>query len=286
MQRPIVTLCCFLIGTVIAHAIPWPEDYLILEDTKSNGDWYAVIVPTRETAPDDDEKVTDYLANLKTHQVLGKIENAHYFEGRNHFSLSATWSPDNSFVVVEFDHRYGFHAVTLVEISGNHLAQVDLAPYLVKSTPNADACTLYLRMGADRKIRFRVVSTNDPKGLHQETATFGLFQGTYDVAGRRWTVQDGRKLDFDEYELLSNVYDDARREGSQFATPESEVSSLDGQLNDAYKALRLLLPAAKFAKLKAEQVAWLKKLESTRPTDAERIAALRPRVRELEDLLW
>jgi hypothetical protein len=82
------------------------------------------------------------------------------------------------------------------------------------------------------------------------------------------------------------VYDDTHFEKMGYPSNEGEAASLDRALNDAYKALRLLLPSAKFAKVKAEQVAWLKKFEGRSPSTMERVAALRTRVNELRDLLW
>src|SRR5215468_4475613 len=78
------TIAVFLIFAVsLAFAAKWPEGYIFQEECKSLDGQYGIIVPNEEDVETDGEYSVNYLANINTHQVLGKIEGADYFEGQN-----------------------------------------------------------------------------------------------------------------------------------------------------------------------------------------------------------
>jgi uncharacterized protein YecT (DUF1311 family) len=97
-------------------------------------------------------------------------------------------------------------------------------------------------------------------------------------------VQDGRPLKSDQYEALIDTY--ARSDdGGTAPSADQTDEELDEQLNRAYAALRTVLPPAKFATVKAEQVAWLKKRDAAKD-EKQRRKLLQERVEALQDLLW
>ena len=57
-------------------ATDWPEGYVVHENSESPDGQYRMIVPGQESEEGD-----NYLANPKTHQVLGKINGVDYVEG-------------------------------------------------------------------------------------------------------------------------------------------------------------------------------------------------------------
>jgi len=56
-------------------------------------------------------------------------------------------------------------------------------------------------------------------------------------------------------------------------------------LNDVYAADRILLPAARFSRLKDEQREWLKQLVGA-PTLTDKSKLMQQRIKVLQDLLW
>jgi uncharacterized protein YecT (DUF1311 family) len=245
-----------------------------------------VLIPNADTdLPDDDSKVYDYLVDVKAHRVLGVVKGAHFIEHRNHADLSVEWNPDSTWGVVVFDGRFGFNTVTLVEIKDGQLTQTDLGTHISKVTPNFAAAELHLRFSPERKLRVRAISTSDPKEMHPESALYGLFQGTFDLTSHRWTVEDGRKLSGQQYDLVERAYAPLDDLDTTQANLANTLSSLDDRLNSAYGALHILLPADRFAKLKAEQVAWLKQRDGA-GSDEAKARLVHDRVAHLLDLLW
>jgi hypothetical protein len=222
---------------------------------------------------------------VPAHRVLGTLSASHYFDRQNHRSLVTYWSADSSWAVVKYDGRFGFDSVTLVELNGDNLTQTDLGAHLAKATPNFSNASFYARLSANRKLRVRVVTTSDPKQMNPQGGAYGLFQGTYDLTSHRWTVEDGRKLHFDQYSALSEAFDSLDSNITSFPDLQNKLSYLDGKLNSAYGALRVLLPPERFAKLKAEQIAWLQQRDAA-ATYEERARIVNDRVVHLLDLLW
>src|SRR5262249_12376863 len=152
----------------------------------------------------------------------------------------------------------------------------------------------------DRKIRVRATSQNNPKQFENVKTYYALFQGTYDLAAKKWTITDARSITEDQSSDLDSAYqDDFLRHimivpegkpvtedftGSIFHTEEEKFDALDTQLNAVYGAVRSLLPANRFAKVKQEQIAWVKNRDA-RPVE-EKSKLTQDRISALQDLLW
>jgi uncharacterized protein YecT (DUF1311 family) len=73
--------------------------------------------------------------------------------------------------------------------------------------------------------------------------------------------------------------------GSVFSSEEEKADALDKIMNDVYQAVRYVLPANRFAKVKQEQVAWLKTREAADSAE-EKSKLTESRIKTLQDLLW
>jgi hypothetical protein len=103
IQCLVVAGFCFVMS-IVAQAADWPEGYVVHKQSSSPDGQYGIVVPGPEEMPDPGESI-NYLGNVKTHQVLGKIDGANYFERQNHRDLSVTWSPDSKWCVVLYEAR-------------------------------------------------------------------------------------------------------------------------------------------------------------------------------------
>ena len=86
----LLVLFAFVVNSGTAAAIDWPDGYVVYESTASPDRLYGVLVPTME-AWEQDESLSqaNYLADLKIHRLLGKLDSVDYFEHQNHRSLAA-----------------------------------------------------------------------------------------------------------------------------------------------------------------------------------------------------
>jgi hypothetical protein len=128
-----------------------------------------------------------------------------------------------------------------------------------------------------------------------------LFQGTYDLAAKKWTVTDARLTDSDADDALQGAYNDGFTKniivvpegqptpedftGSVYRSENEKFDALDTELNAVYQAVRLLLPANRFAKIKQEQIAWVKNRDAAKSVE-EKSKLTEDRIRTLQDLLW
>jgi uncharacterized protein YecT (DUF1311 family) len=69
------------------------------------------------------------------------------------------------------------------------------------------------------------------------------------------------------------------------SSAEKKAETLDADMNEVYKNLRIVLPPARFAKLHQEQLAWLKKRDLAKSVE-EKSKLTEDRTRALRDLGW
>jgi len=283
----------------------WPTDYVVREDSTSPDGHYAVLVQTAEAADaQTSNESAVYLAEVKNHTTLGKIDKVDYFEHQNHSSLAIFWAPDSSYCVIQNDGRYGMDTVMVVEIKDSKLAQIEIDEHIQKSLDHKLKLESYVsphfRLGNDKKIRVRGTSQNNPKQFEEVKTYYGLFQGTYDLAARKWTVTDAREITEDQSSDLDSAYNDDFTKhiivvpdgqpvpddftGSIYHSEDEKFEALDSELNSVYRAVRLVLPS-RFAKIKQEQIAWVKNRDASKSVE-EKSKLTEDRVRALQDLLW
>jgi len=73
--------------------------------------------------------------------------------------------------------------------------------------------------------------------------------------------------------------------GSVFSSEEEKADYLEKLMNDVYQAVRYVLPGNRFAKVKQEQIAWLKTRDPAHSTE-EKSKLTESRIKTLQDLLW
>jgi len=220
-------------------------------------------------------------------------------ENQNHAGLTAIWNADSVRCVVTREGRFGFDTIALIELHGQDFHQVDLGTAIQHSLdavtskeatkdnvkPPGALATVYMRFAKDDRVRFRAISTSNPKSLEGVPTYCALFQGTYDPSAARWTVTDARPVTMDMFDILSEAYVDVGHDTTQFATEQLKADAYDGWLNQVYSALRFILPKTGFEKVKAEQIAWLKQRDAA-PSIEEKNRRVLARVKALQDLLW
>ena len=287
-------------GHLGAAEIPWPEEYIVKSESESPNGRYGVAIPGREMAEEDEDKCINYLADLKSHRLLGVITAAHYFSSKNHSGLHLTWTPDSSCCAVVYERHFGFDTITILEIDDAKFRQIDVGTHVQKALdahvtkrsndPKLEVhAVAHCRMSPGRKFRIRALATTNPREFHDQKTYKALFEGTFDLKTKKWTVSDTRPIDAVEegWESLVGVYDDVTGtlERTTFENDDQKLRWLDAELNRTYQALRILLKPERFAQVKAEQIAWLKKRDGVSST-VGKCKLLEARIKALQELVW
>ena len=282
-----------------AAAVNWPDGYVVYENTASPDGRYGVLVPTME-AWEQDESLSEanYLADIKNHRVLGKIDKVDYFEHQNHRGLEVFWAPQSSVCVVRNDGRYGADSISVLEINDSSFVQTEIGDRIQKSLDGAmkkqahapemaGDVSPYFRFGTDRKVRVRALSQNNPKQFEDVKTYYALFQGTFDVAAKKWTVTDARSISTEQDDALETAYSDLEQdlEHTIYQNEEDKAESLDKKMNKVYSAAQFILPPARFTTVKREQLEWLKK-RNTAPSTEEKCKLMEARIKALQELVW
>jgi uncharacterized protein YecT (DUF1311 family) len=241
---------------------------------------------------------SNYLVDVQNHRVLGKIDKVDYFEHQNHRGLAVFWAPQSSVCVIENDGRYGAESISVLEISDSSFAQTEIGERIQKALDSvmkkqahnhemSGYVSPHFRFGTDRKIRVRALSQNNPKQFDDVKTYYALFQGTFDLGGKKWTVTDARSIDADQDDALQTAYGDVEEDLGQttFENEESKAESLDQTMNNVYRAAQFILPPARFAAVKKEQIEWLKKRDAV-PSVDEKCKLMEARIKALQELVW
>jgi hypothetical protein len=110
----------------------------------------------------------------------------------------------------------------------------------------------YFRFGTDRKVCVRALSQNNPKQFDDVRTYYALFQGTFDLAAKKWTVMDARSINADQDDMLATAHSDLEQdlEHTAFQNEEDKAESLDQTMNKVYRAAQFILLPARFATVK------------------------------------
>jgi uncharacterized protein YecT (DUF1311 family) len=281
-----------------AATVDWPDGYVVYEKAASPDGRYGVLVPTME-AWEKDESLSEanYLADVKNHRVLGKIDKVDYFEHQNHRGLEVFWALQSNVCIIENDGRYGADSISVLEINDSSFAQTEIGDRIQKSLDGAmkkqahtemgGYVSPYFRFGTDRKIRVRALSQNNPKQFDDVKTYYGLFQGTFDLSAKKWSVSDARSITAEQDDALATAYSDLDQdlEHTTFQNDEHKAGSLDQTMNKVYRAAQFILPPARFGAVKREQIEWLKKRD-TAPSISEKCKLMEARIKALQGLIW
>ena len=281
----------------------WPENYIVHESSESPDGHYGILVLSQQAAIDQDQTDgnTTYLANLQTRKTLGEIRGTDYFENQNHRDLQVVWAPDSSTCVLQYDGRYGFESVFVLELKGDSFRQIDIGKHIEKTLARLfeGYISPYFRFGPGHKLKVRALSLTNPKALPDQPSNYGVFQGTFDLDAGKWTQASSKKTD--EYDALQNAYQHdfaqhmivaaspadvpANFTGSVFSSEQEKFDALDKMMNDVYHAVQAVTPPDRFAKVKREQIAWLKTRDAAQSVE-EKAKLTESRITTLQEVLW
>lgn len=300
----IVAWLLTLLSAPLLWSGDWPPDYILRKNSESPDGRYALIVQTADAADKSTSNVSDvFLADVKAHSQLGKIDHVDYFEHENHRDLQAFWASDSNYCVVENDGRYGLDVVTLLKVNNDHFDQLDIGKHLDATQKRAFDGYLNgnYRFTSDGKLKVRALSYTNPKQFEGEPTYHGVLQATFDLKSGKWLSSNAKKIKEDDWDYLQEAYNDDFAKhmivsadntqvpedftGSVFKTQDEKLEGLDEMLNHVYQAVRVSIPANRFAKLKQEEVTWVKTRDAAK-TAEEKSKMTEDRIRVLQDLLW
>jgi hypothetical protein len=296
LPASLILLC----AATCTFAADWPKGFVVQPYTQSADGRFGILVPDAQADEDHGDGPYDlnYLVDIPGHRIIGKVAGADYAHGENHRDLWANWNAASTLCVATYDARFGYDTVQLLELHGDKFSQLELGAFMQKALdrviaheagdPDAGCeATCHVRFGEDGKIKFRAVGTTNPKRFEDQKSYGALFGGTYDPAANRWSDVVTRSLPANLCDTFYDVYEDPVTSPriNESGTDEQNAESLDSVLNDTYAALRFLLPADQFAKIKAEQIRWLKQRDAIKSL-ADRNKFVEKRIDTLQDLLW
>jgi uncharacterized protein YecT (DUF1311 family) len=98
---------------------------------------------------------------------------------------------------------------------------------------------------------------------------------------------DARSISAEQHDALETAYSDLEQdlEHTTFQNEEDKAESLDRKMNKVYGSAQFILPAARFAAVKREQIEWLKKRDAAPSTD-EKCKLMEARIKALQELVW
>ncbi len=288
----------------ISSAGDWPENYIVHEHSESPDGHYGILVSSQQAAIDQEEtegNTTTYLANLQTRKTLGEIRETDYFENQNDRDLQVVWAPDSSTCVLQYDGRYGFESVFVLEFKEESFRQIDIGNHIQKTVSRLfeGYINAYFRFGSEHKLKVRALSFTNPKGLPDQPDNYAVFQGTFDLKAGKWSQASARKTD--DFDALQTAYQDNFAKhiivapspadvpenftGSVFSSEQEKFDALDKMMNDVYQAVRAVISTDFFAKVKQEQIASLKTRDAAQSVE-EKSKLTESRIRTLQELLW
>jgi uncharacterized protein YecT (DUF1311 family) len=298
-----------VVGSRTVAAGDWPENYVVHEHSESPDGRYGVVVLSHQAAIDEDgtEGNATYLANLQTRKTLGEIRGTDYFENQNHRDLQVVWAPDSSTCILQYDGRYGFDSVLALELKDESFRQIDIGKHIQETLDRLfeGYVNAYFRFGPDHELKVRALSYTNPKSLPDQPDNYARFEGTFDLASDNWNTSNARQInmeqwdalqaslqsgydaDFDKHMIVAANPTDAPPDftGSVFSSEQEKLDALDKMLNDVYEAVRFILSPDRFAKVKKEQIAWIKTRDTTHSIKGKS-KLTEDRIRALQNLLW
>ena len=307
MLRKAAVALCLIYATHASGAekeapLTWPEGYVV-HSTSPDGQFGVLVAGHDLGVANGEGDFDNFLANIKTHQVLGQITDTDYFENQNHRGLHVTWAPDSTACVLIYDGRFGYGQILLLELTASGFSQTDVGKRIDKTLAAAvgdGTNSAWFYFGENKKLLARALTyTGNPK-MEDEQTRHAWFTGAYDRRAKKWIATKATRtkvyetlLDAYQVELTEEVF--VAPEGDHSKVPrdfegvivnseEEKEQHLDEAMNTVYKGVRVVLPSAKFAKVKEDQIAWLKKRDAT--PAGQRSELIIARIKALQEFLW
>lgn len=274
-MKVLIRILPLLIGFLsISNAENWPDGFLVYEKSVSPDKRFGILIPSQEKVESDEKPgETNYLADLKTHRVLGKIDGARYWERGNRVWLKVRWAPDSSVCVPIYEARFGFHSVSALILDSEQTSfrQIDLGEKIQndldrvipkQSDDSSRKCEALLAAGiSETEILFRALGETNPKRFEDRESYYASFSGVFDLKTRKWGDVTAHSLDHSEFLAADSALLNLD-EASVALSLESQAGDLDETLNNVYRRVRSSLTADRFAQVRSEQIAWLKQRDS------------------------
>ena len=183
------------------------------------------------------------------------------------------------------------------------MTQTDLGKHIEKSLISAAGeegyGSAFFRFAPGDKVLVRALYyTGNPKIIDEKTKQ-ARFAGTFDFKSKKWTASEAHKTK--DWDALSDVYSKGSAifvapNGDQTKVPEDftdmivsseeeKAEQLGKEMNNVYNGVRVVLAPARFAKVKQEQIAWLRKRDAA-TSATEKCKLIEARIKALEDLAW
>lgn len=273
------------------HAEDWPKDYVTAENSESPDKHYALLIPNTDHGEGD-----NFLADTKNHRLLGKIKGGDYFEHANHRGMTLTWADNSQWCVLEYDNRFGFASLNVLEVKDKTFAQTEFGARVQKSIDavikkqshgdsESGEVTPYCSLGKDRRIQVRAVATTNPKELEGVKTSYAWFDGVYDYSRAEWSSAQAHPATTAEYNALNAAFIYKPGDALKTLQDSDKARELDELLNNIYQTDRLFLPPKRFAALKEEQRAWLAKRDAAK-SDEEKFKLIADRIDALYKLIY
>jgi uncharacterized protein YecT (DUF1311 family) len=185
----------------------------------------------------------------------------------------------------------------VLQLKGTGFEQTDLGRHIEKALAAAGGDegtgSAWFRFAPNNKLLVRALYyTGNPK-LMDENSKQARFAGTFDLISKKWSASEAHKTT--HFDALSDIYIEPSAvfvaPNTQYPTAnvvpseEAKAEIVDEDMNRVYKALRVVLAPARFAKVHQEQVAWLKKRDAAKSVE-EKSKLTEERTRALRDLGW
>lgn len=189
----------------------------------------------------------------------------------------------------------------VLELNDESFHQIDIGKHIQKTLDRLfdGYVNAYFRFGPDGKLKVRAMSYTNPKDLPDQPSDYAMFQGTFDLRAAKWTQASAKKTE--EFDALETAYNDDFAKhmivtansadvphdftGSAFSSEQEKLDALDKMMNDVYQAVRAVTSRDRFAKVKQEQIAWLKTRYAAQSVE-EKSKLTEGRIRTLQELLW
>lgn len=296
-MRLALSLACIFCFVAGANGMDWLKGYTIEDGSQSPDYHYAILVPFEGNSPGRSSDTSDYVADLNTHSLLGKLVDISYEGQKSPRKFFIDWSPDSSFCVVQYYGQYGFYSVAVVQLQKNGIKQTEIGGHIQKmlneviakeSNPsdNEYECNAHglIQIDKHRKIHFRIFGTTNP--ARPEDGYYAFFRGTYDVDNLRWEKSVAEPINAKSYSDLVELTSSWDEPGTNYSNSEPIAKSANEKMDKVLAILRSYLPAEEFEKVQSSQMEWQQKQRDPISSLTSQIVYFRKRIETLQEKIW
>ena len=226
-----ILLAAWLALHLTASAIDWPDKHELAAEASSPDGHYGILAPTMD-APEVDE-MTNYLVDAKAHKVLAKLTKSHYQIGANRQGVQAAWSPDSRRCVLQFESRFGFYSVVVLELNGDNVEQYEvgslmklvLGQALEGKKEEIGTASAVSKFGPGGQVIFRAVGDNDPKRM-DEKSKGAILQGVFDTHQSKWASISARVADMKTVDSILPALEPVKTDWENYTAEARACSEL------------------------------------------------------------